>query len=175
MASISTSKLDINGNPFAKEYVYGIRLNLRQKLSLKRNSSDAIFANTSTFGRANSIQMNWVDSQTKYADAVMRDVYNITDDFVDAYLAANAGQTDQSTKEKVTDAANIILQFCLAKGSHVEIQKSGDSVNVGGVKIDTGIVGGISKELTELSAKQATETRACMQKYLDELVDLLHQ
>ncbi|MBY5666630.1 hypothetical protein [Rhizobium leguminosarum] len=83
--------------------------------------------------------------------------------------------------ESVRDAANLVLELCLARSTEIEITGNSDTVEVAGdnqsIRITkkqvTGLAGGISRELTELSSQQASETRACTQKYLREILDLL--
>jgi hypothetical protein len=74
------------------------------------------------------------------------------------------------------------MQLCIAGGDQlVEITKRDNSIEVAGknssLQIDrresSGLVGGISKEITALSAQQASEARSCTQKYLKDLVDII--
>lgn len=83
---------------------------------------------------------------------------------------------------RVEDAVATILKLCIAGGSEsVTITKKVDKIALEGsgsyVEIDrkelSGLVGGISKEITALSAQQASEARSCTQKYLKELVDII--
>lgn len=85
---------------------------------------------------------------------------------------------------RVKQATAVVLQLCIAGGvESIEVTKQGDSIHVTGEKdslqIDrresSGLVGGISKEITALSAQQASEARSCTQKYLKELVDIILQ
>ncbi len=90
------------------------------------------------------------------------------------------GETDRIEQAKqITD---LILRLCIANGSeNVEIRREGNSVEVGTKgayqRLDTressGLIGGISKEITELSAQQASEARACTQKYLQKVLDFI--
>ena len=84
--------------------------------------------------------------------------------------------------DRVKQATDLIIKLCIAGGDQtIEVRKKGDSIEVAGknnsVQIDriesAGLIGGISKELTALSAQQASEARACTQKYLRDLVDLI--
>lgn len=82
--------------------------------------------------------------------------------------------------DRVREATDLVLQLCLAKSSEIEITSRGDAVEVSGddksvviEKESVGLVGGISKELTNLSSQQASEARACTQKYLKELFDIV--
>lgn len=84
--------------------------------------------------------------------------------------------------ERVKEATDLILTLCLAGGiESIAITKKGDSIEVAGrgnsVEIDrkesSGLVGGISKELTTISAQQASEARSCTQKYLRDLLNLI--
>jgi hypothetical protein len=74
------------------------------------------------------------------------------------------------------------LQLCIAGGvQNIEITKKDSSIEVAGksnsVQLDrgewSGLVGGISKELTALSAQQASEARSCTQKYLKDLLEII--
>jgi hypothetical protein len=84
--------------------------------------------------------------------------------------------------DRIKQATELIMQLCIAGGEQsVEITKSDHSIEVAGknssFQIDrresSGLVGGISKEITSLSAQQASEARSCTQKYLKDLVDII--
>jgi hypothetical protein len=86
------------------------------------------------------------------------------------------------TVNRVKEAADLILRLCIAGGAQsVEINRKGNSIELSGtnghLEIDrresSGLVGGISKEITALSAQQASEARSCTQKYLKELLDII--
>jgi hypothetical protein len=84
--------------------------------------------------------------------------------------------------DRVKQASDLILQLCIAGGvQNIEITKKDNSIEVAGksnsLQLDrrefSGLVGGISKEITVLSAQQASEARSCTQKYLKDLLELI--
>lgn len=86
------------------------------------------------------------------------------------------------TENKIDQAVSVILDLCLAKGSErVEITNQGNDVIVGSghvsIQVRTteyaGIVGGISKQINTIMAEQATETRACTQRYIDQITNFI--
>jgi uncharacterized membrane protein len=93
-------------------------------------------------------------------------------------LPARADKADRAR-----EAADLILKLCIASGADIAITKQGNSIEVNGStgslsinkreRESTGLVGGISKEITALSAQQASEARTCAQKYLGDLVSLI--
>jgi tetratricopeptide (TPR) repeat protein len=85
--------------------------------------------------------------------------------------------------DRLAQATKLILKLCIATG-RVEITKKGDSIEVAGkqvtpLQIDrstySGLVGGISKEITVLQAQQASEARSCTQRYLQKLLDIIFE
>jgi tetratricopeptide (TPR) repeat protein len=92
-----------------------------------------------------------------------------------------AGPQATAQSNRAKEAADLIIRLCIAGGSDVEIRSKGNSIELSGkdssVSIDrresSGLVGGISKEITNLSAQQASEARACTQRYLKDLLDLI--
>jgi hypothetical protein len=83
---------------------------------------------------------------------------------------------------RVKQATDLILKLCLASGvENVEINTKSDSIEVSGKgsslqinrRESAGLVGGISKEITALSAQQASEARVCTQRYMGELLDAI--
>jgi hypothetical protein len=92
--------------------------------------------------------------------------------------------TRAEAEDRVQQAADLIIKLCIAGGSQsVEIRKKGTNIEVAGMgdsllidrRESSGLVGGISKEITALSAQQASEARSCTQKYLKQLVDIILQ
>jgi hypothetical protein len=84
--------------------------------------------------------------------------------------------------DRVKQATDIILKLCIASGVQtIEITKKGNFIEVAGTssslqigrRESSGLIGGISKEITTLSAQQASEARSCAQKYLKKLVDII--
>ena len=99
-----------------------------------------------------------------------------------ALLALPMSRALAEQNDRVTQARDLILKLCIAGGEEsVEITKKGTSIEVAGngdsIQIErrvySGLVGGISKEITALSAQQASEARSCTQKYLKKLVDII--
>jgi hypothetical protein len=91
-------------------------------------------------------------------------------------------ETPARADDRIDQATHLIMQLCIAGGDQlVEIGKTRDSIEVNGnnrsLQIDrresSGLVGGISKEITALSAQQASEARSCTQKYLRDLLDII--
>jgi hypothetical protein len=97
-------------------------------------------------------------------------------------LASSHVLADQD--DSVKRAADIILRLCIAKSESIEIRKEGDSLHLNGKGVSVelhkqeynGLVGGISKDITALSAQQASEARKCTELFLPELVHfILHE
>jgi hypothetical protein len=95
---------------------------------------------------------------------------------------SQSGPQVSAQSSRVKEAADLILKLCIAGGSDsIEISPEEDSLKVTGkgssVTIDrrdwSGLVGGISKEITVLSAQQASEARNCTQKYLGDILNFL--
>jgi hypothetical protein len=82
----------------------------------------------------------------------------------------NPPKTTPGDQERIDRKVRIILSLCLANGNSVRTT-TGES----GVRIDSrevsGIVEGISSQLTDLSSQQASETRACTQRFISRLLD----
>jgi hypothetical protein len=85
-------------------------------------------------------------------------------------------ETTPDRAQKIIDA---IQTLCVAKA--ISIEKKADSFSLVGkqdsIQIDErefqGLVGGISKDLTLLSAQQASEARDCMKGHLDLVIDVI--
>jgi hypothetical protein len=99
-----------------------------------------------------------------------------------ALLMLAVSPMSAQSDERVTQATELILKLCIASGvQHIEITKNNNSIEISGkgssLQIDrkesSGLVGGISKEITALSAQQASEARSCTQRYLRDLVDII--
>jgi hypothetical protein len=78
--------------------------------------------------------------------------------------------------DQIKQATDLILKLCIAEGSeNIEVVKRGNSIEIGGPNTDTlqintressGLVGGISKEITALSAQQGSEARSYTENIL---------
>jgi hypothetical protein len=86
------------------------------------------------------------------------------------------GQSDRAR-----EAADLILKLCIADSTQTEVVQDKNSVHVSGepgsvtIKRNevVGLAGGITSSLNQLSSQQASEARACTQRYLKKIVDAL--
>jgi hypothetical protein len=86
--------------------------------------------------------------------------------------------------KNVQDAIDVIATFCVAGGMTSEVSVTGKDGGVelkreGGAGITIsksearGLVDGIRREMSNISANQASEARKCMQPYIDRILDSL--
>lgn len=104
-------------------------------------------------------------------------------------LALTPTQGAFAQTKNVQDAITVIVLFCVAGGDRVEISntgkgdgeiqlKSGGGANSPGITISTktaarGLVDGILREMSQVSAAQASEARKCMQPYIERIINTL--
>jgi hypothetical protein len=103
-------------------------------------------------------------------------------------LAFSQNQEALAQTKNVQDAINVIVTFCMAGGEKLEVsgavsgngglelKKEGgaSSANITFSKSEAkGLVDGIRREMSNITANQASEARKCMQPYIDRIVDLI--
>ena len=101
-------------------------------------------------------------------------------------FSQNQGALAQA--KNVQDAIDVIVMLCVAGGEKIEVSGAGSgdgglelkkesgasSANMTFTKSEAkGLVDGIRREMSNVTANQASEARKCMQPYIDRIVDLI--
>ena len=105
-----------------------------------------------------------------------------------ALVCCDVQGTYAQSNNKIQDAIRVIVMLCVAGGERVEV--SGTATGDGGLALKKqngagspdvtfsrsegmGLVDGIRREMSSISANQASEARKCMQPYIDRIIDII--
>jgi hypothetical protein len=92
-------------------------------------------------------------------------------------LSPAVGQENEGIRF-ASEVTNLLLRACLATGEVAEINKEGDAVRLtghqGSIELRfSGVIGGISKEMTDVQSRQTDKARSCMQPYIPQILSYL--